>query len=70
MNHIYESESVKYFQCPNNCGRKYKYKNNVTRHLSLECGVPKKFRCSICDKAFTQKVSCKTHMIHVHKRIL
>lgn len=59
-------ELVKYFHCPNNCGRKYKHKKNVSRHLTLECGVPKKFKCSICERYFTRNDSRLTHMLLQH----
>lgn len=57
------------FYCPNNCGRKYKYKYSLHNHLKYECGVEKKFKCSECGRAFTQKGNLKTHLITVHKKI-
>lgn len=65
-----DSETMQYLICPNNCGRKYKQKGNLSVHLRLECGVPRKFKCEICGKAFTRNSSCKTHTITVHKVIL
>lgn len=56
--------------CPNNCGRKYKYKRNLKAHLKHECGVPKQFICTICDRAFALKGSLKSHMGIKHQMIL
>lgn len=56
--------------CPRNCGRKYKYKKDLTRHLTYECGVPKKFHCVVCNKRFAQKVAYKSHMGVIHKTII
>ncbi|XP_050536124.1 longitudinals lacking protein, isoforms N/O/W/X/Y-like isoform X3 [Daktulosphaira vitifoliae] len=35
--------------CPNKCGRKYKHRGSVQRHLKFECGVKPKFQCTICN---------------------
>lgn len=59
-----------WWHCPNGCGRKYVRKWNVRRHLTLECGVPKQFKCSICGREFTQKESLKTHMGMQHLVIM
>ena len=48
--------------CPNNCGRKYKNKCHLSRHLKYECGVPKRFSCSMCNKRFAQRDSYRSHM--------
>lgn len=55
------------YKCLNGCGRSYKLLSSLQRHLSLECGVPKKFICFICDKAYTRKESLKYHMSEKHK---
>lgn len=55
------------YVCPNECGRKYKYKGGLNVHLKFECGVPKKFHCKICKRAFAIKSSYKKHMIVKHK---
>lgn len=58
--------------CPNRCGRCYKgsrRKGNLKRHLSNECGVPRKFQCFYCWKRFAQKYDLKKHCIFVHKII-
>ncbi|KAK7573706.1 hypothetical protein V9T40_010897 [Parthenolecanium corni] len=61
---------LNFFVCPRNCGRRYKHKSHLNVHLKYECGVPKRFKCDLCDKAFARKENFKTHMIMKHKRIL
>lgn len=51
--------------CPNNCGRRFKYKNDMNYHYKNECGV--KFICVICSKQLSQKSHLKHHMALVHK---
>ncbi|KAL4149046.1 hypothetical protein QTP88_003108 [Uroleucon formosanum] len=58
--------------CPNMCGRKYKglrRKCHLKRHLTDECGVPKKFQCDLCFKRFAQNDTLKSHLIMVHKQV-
>lgn len=52
-------------QCPN-CGKLYKYKFNLNRHIRYECGVAKQFRCAECGRSFSQKSSLKSHRGIVH----
>lgn len=59
--------------CPNNCGRCYKgpgRKGSLFRHLKNECGVQKKFQCSLCLKRFSHKNHLKNHSITIHKKIM
>lgn len=62
--------TVSYYPCPNQCGRKYKYKYNLNVHLRNECGVPKKFKCQICDKNFAHKTHLKSHTVIKHKIVM
>lgn len=55
------------WMCPNNCGRHYKYKGDLQRHFTKECGVKRQYLCKICSKAFKRKDSLKEHCILVHK---
>ncbi|XP_025421393.1 zinc finger protein 425-like isoform X2 [Sipha flava] len=66
--HIRENQDR--FICPNNmCCRTYKFKRNLSSHLKLECGGQKGFNCSICPKAFSQKVILKKHLAQIHNCI-
>lgn len=56
-----------YFVCPNQCGRKYLRKKHLSRHLKYLCGVPKQFKCFLCDKEFGLKEKRRRHMIRMHK---
>ncbi|VVC28706.1 Zinc finger C2H2-type [Cinara cedri] len=57
-------------KCPKNCGRSYKgthRKKVLRRHLVYECGVERKFMCTICYRRFSQKYYLSTHMGTVHR---
>lgn len=56
--------------CPNKCGRKYKYRGSLARHLKYECGVKPKFQCTICSKYFKQRINFKIHMMRIHNCIV
>ena len=49
------------YSCPR-CGRGYKWKQTVTRHLRYECGVDPQFACPICNSLFRHKVVLMRHM--------
>lgn len=59
-----------HFYCPNNCGRKYKYKTGLCAHLKFECGKEPQFHCKFCSKKFTLKGNLKTHYALVHKHVM
>lgn len=54
------------YLCPN-CYKSYKHKSCVWRHLKYECGVERRFYCSICEKKFTRKTVLDSHLVAVHK---
>ncbi|XP_025421328.1 sex determination protein fruitless-like isoform X16 [Sipha flava] len=56
------------FFCLNMCGRSYKNKQHMTRHMTCECGVQPKFRCQYCMKSFTRKQTLKIHVVSIHNR--
>lgn len=59
--------SLKY-TCPNqNCGKSYKYKPDLNRHLKVYCGKEPNYACFYCDKRFLRKDVWKNHLASVHK---
>lgn len=48
------------------CGRSYKYKENLSRHLRQECGKEPKFLCHLCPYKAKQKTTLQTHMRCIH----
>ena len=63
------SESYSEFECPNNCGRKYKYRQSMMLHFKFECGKEPQFECEFCQKRFAHKGSLRNHVGLVHKVI-
>lgn len=54
------------YKCLNDCGRSYTLLSSLQRHMRLECGVPKKFFCTLCLKSYTRKDSLKYHILEKH----
>lgn len=54
------------FYCPRQCGRKYKYKKGLVRHLKYECGIEPQFKCPICSKNYKQPETFKMHLMSIH----
>lgn len=52
------------------CGRGYYHKRNLYRHSKYECTDSGQFKCTICDKPFTQNKTLKDHMQRKHGLIL
>lgn len=64
------TDSMK-FTCPNhNCGKSYKYKPDLNRHLKSYCGKEPNFVCLVCHKRFMRKDVWKNHLALVHKSLL
>lgn len=56
-----------FFKCPrDSCGKRYKYKPGLYRHLRYECQKTRQFFCYICLKRFYQKVHLQSHMVARH----
>lgn len=57
----YVNNSLRW-SCWNGCGRSYKYKSDLSRHIRKECGVEPQHRCEICLKAFKRNDHLIAHM--------
>ncbi len=53
--------------CPNNCGRRYKYKSGLNQHLKYECGVELQFCCPLCQRKFSHHSNLKRHYLITHQ---
>ncbi|CAG0882470.1 unnamed protein product [Cyprideis torosa] len=49
------------------CGKQYKWRDSLKRHVRLECGVPPKFECNLCGRKFSQRSNMMSHRLLVHK---
>lgn len=61
----HESSFSMSFHCPK-CGKIYKQKQTLTRHLTYECGQDPKFVCEVCLKKFKQKIHLRSHFLRCH----
>lgn len=52
------------------CGKNYKHKSHVVRHLRYECCKEKEFECYICLQRFHQECNMKTHLSLKHHVVL
>lgn len=51
--------------CPT-CGRVYKWKITLNRHLRLECGQERQFQCELCCMRFKRKCHMERHRMLRH----
>lgn len=63
--YIYIKEG-EYYKCSNLCGKKYKYKRGVRRHLSEGCKNSNKFICTYCNESFIDRSDLKCHAMVKH----
>ncbi|KAL6264018.1 hypothetical protein P5V15_004099 [Pogonomyrmex californicus] len=56
---------VSKFPC-HKCGRSYKNKGSLKRHLNDECGKDPQYICPICERGFKQKANYQRHDATVH----
>ncbi|KAJ4427487.1 hypothetical protein ANN_25135 [Periplaneta americana] len=54
------------FQCPR-CGKNYRYKNSLSRHMRLECGKEPQFQCPFCPHSAKHRSHLQTHVASKHK---
>lgn len=48
------------------CGRAYKRKQHLVRHLRFECGKEAQFECTFCSYKSRQRETLKVHIIMKH----
>ena len=53
------------FCCPT-CGRKYRHKKDLKRHIDYECGKEPQFHCPVCSKRFKRKSTLYQHARDIH----
>lgn len=51
------------------CGRSYKNKYNLSKHMRNECGVEPQFKCEMYSKTYKRKDRLKLHYAMFHKII-
>lgn len=61
----YVSPIVEDFYCV--CGKKYKSRHTLTRHLKLECGKEPGYSCPFCSYRTKQNSNLSRHINTVHR---
>lgn len=49
------------FSCPQ-CGKAYRVKHSLTRHLRYECGQQPRHLCTMCGRKFKHNYDLQIHM--------
>jgi hypothetical protein len=57
------------FQCMT-CGKSYRYKKNMMRHIRFECGKEPQFQCPYCPHQTKHKSSIQIHIRNRHPDVL
>lgn len=55
--------------CPQ-CGKTYKQRKHLNRHLKNECGVFPQFQCPFCPTRIARRDNLTAHVRHKHREIL
>ncbi|XP_049810949.1 longitudinals lacking protein-like isoform X2 [Schistocerca nitens] len=59
------SKCAEPFVCTN-CGKHYRFKGNLQRHVKHECGKLPQFQCPYCPRQSTQKSNLIRHIKKFH----
>lgn len=52
------------------CNRIYTHQQSLRNHQKFECGQSAQFACPHCDYRSKRKGNLKSHVFHVHSRVL
>lgn len=53
-------------ECPRSEIKSYKNHKHLFRHMRHECGIEKRFPCTVCPTVFKQKMHLQRHHSNVH----
>ena len=56
-----------FFTCPKGCGRVYRHKGNMNRHVTVECGIERKYKCHLCPTTCHYSYDLRRHFETVHR---
>nr|XP_033333666.1 zinc finger protein 689-like [Megalopta genalis] len=65
MNQWAKTPLTEIYRCPR-CGRCYKAKTSLRRHLVVECGKPPGHKCPYCDHRSKYRASMSKHVMNIH----
>ncbi|XP_018310313.1 zinc finger protein 35-like [Mycetomoellerius zeteki] len=51
----------------NRCGKIYKWRESLSLHKRMECGIEPRFACNICGRKFKHKHHLMKHHNSIHK---
>ncbi|KMQ97280.1 longitudinals lacking isoforms a b d l [Lasius niger] len=60
--------TAKGFRCPR-CGRCYKVKRSLRRHIMVECGKAPMHKCPYCQHRSKYRTSISKHVMHIHPNL-
>lgn len=49
------------------CGKMYKHRGNLSRHIKFECGNIALFSCEFCGRKFSQHCNLTRHVLSQHE---
>ncbi|KAG8308281.1 hypothetical protein J6590_002370 [Homalodisca vitripennis] len=62
-----KAQSAKSFFACLTCGRRYRQKHHLKRHVEYECNVEPRFQCRHCGDKFRHNHSMQRHMLNMHQ---